>query len=55
MRKAATIAPEHGDLPVGEVEHPAEAVDEGQTDAEQPELQPEDDAVEDDRPHAIPR
>ena len=42
---------EHGDLPLGQVEHPAEAVHQGQADAEQPELQPEDDPVEDRRPH----
>ena len=46
---------EHGDLALGEVEDPAESVDQGQPDAEQPELQPEDDAVEDRRPHVRPR
>ena len=47
--------PEHGDLSLGEVEHSAEAVDEGQADAEQAELQPEDDPVEDHRPHRSTR
>ena len=43
--------PEHGHLALGEVEDPAEPVDERQPDPEQPELQPEHDPIEDHRPH----
>ena len=46
--------PEHGHLALGEVEDAAEPVDQRQPDPEQPELQPEHDPVEDDRPHCSP-
>ena len=55
MTSETTIAAEHGDLAVGEVEHAAEAVDQRHADAEQAERQTEHDPVENDRPHATPR
>ena len=39
----------HGDLSLGQVEHPRQAVDQREADAQQAVLQPEDDAVEDRR------
>ena len=47
--------PNDHDLAVGEVDHPAEAVDERHPDAEQAERQPDHDPVENDGGHATPR
>src|SRR5918998_72704 len=46
---------QHGRLAVGQVEDASQPVDQGHADAQQPELEAEDDPVQDDGPHATPR